>query len=381
MSRSNDVPRVAFLFLGHIHQVFHTAPIAFELGCLEKTELSLFAGSRAGLELLKRLERHYPGSDARIEILEPAIWHRALATLKHRPYPRWKFVMRRHERRLLGYDVIVSPDFYSFQLIRRRSGERPLFVSVFHGAGDRGYELDERLLFYDKVLLPGKKVARRLEDIGILPRVSSSIIGYPKFDVLSNDRSPRTRIFEIDRPTVLYTPHFVDGLSSWHDWGLDILEMFHRSDRYNLIFAPHIMLFAKKDPRQLIPDRYFEASHIHIDTGSLASVDMTYTNMADVYLGDVSSQVYEFVIRPRPCIFLDPHGTDWRDDPSFRFWNMGPVVTSLRDLAGVFATPPALDDATRAIQQDLVAETFDLDPAKSSGVRGAEVILELLERG
>lgn len=380
MDRRNPAPRVGFLFLGHIHQIVHTAPIAFELARTERAEVWLFPSSREGADLLRRLGSRYPGSRARIEILEPALRHRGLTTLKGRPYPRWKFVMRRHERRLLGFDVLVSPDFYSMHLIRRRCGNRPLFIWAFHGAGDRKYEHDERLLNYDQVLLPGEKVARRLEAQGILPRVPSSIIGYPKFDVLGKEKTSGTRIFENPRPTVLYTPHFVEDLSSWYDWGLDILEMFHRSDRYNLIFAPHIMLFAKRDPRRSIPGKYFEAPHIHIDTGSLASVDMTYTNMADVYLGDVSSQVYEFAVRPRPCIFLDPHGIDWRDDPSFRFWNLGPVITSLRDLERAFEAPPMLDDATRAVQRELLAETFDLDPFKNSGARGAEAILECLER-
>ncbi|MGH7550883.1 MAG: hypothetical protein ACREK3_09070 [Gemmatimonadota bacterium] len=380
MNRSDSVPRVAFLFLGHIHHVFHTAPIAYELACMGKVEVRLLTSSREGLELLKRVERHYPGNDARIEILEPSLEHRVLRRVKGRPYPRAKFVMRRHEQQLLDYDVLVSPDFYSIQLIQRRRGERPLFVLVFHGAGDREYGPDERLLLYDLVLLPGEKFARRLEALGILPRVSSSIIGYPKFDIFGDHLSVDAQLFETPRPTVLYTPHFVKELSSWHDWGFDILEMFHQSDRYNLILAPHIMLFAKKDPRRLIPSRYFEAPHLHIDTGSLASVDMTYTKLADVYLGDVSSQVYEFVVRPRPCVFLDPHGIDWRGNPSFRFWNLGPVITHLHDLERVFDTPPTLDDATRTVQHELIAETFDLDPAKSSGARAAEAILELLKQ-
>lgn len=29
---------------------------------------------------------------------------------------------------------------------------------------------------------------------------------------------------------------------------------------------------------------------------------MTYTPAADIYLGDVSSQSYEFLLDPRPCL-------------------------------------------------------------------------------
>lgn len=373
-------PRVGFLYLGHIHQVFHTASIAFELAATGRAEVRLFPSTREGADLLGRLGERYPGNGARIEILEPALGQRGLVRLKGRPYPRWKSVLRRHERRLLGFDALVSPDFYSIHLILRRRGPRPLFVRVFHGAGDRDYGPDERLLLYDQVLLPGRKLARRLEEQRILPRVAASVIGYPKFDVVSTERKPAGGLFGSPRPIVLYTPHFVEPHSSWHRWGLDVLEMFRARDRYNLIFAPHIMLFAKRNPRRSIPAKIFDTPNVHVDTGSLASVDMTYTGMADVYLGDVSSQVYEFVIHPRPCLFLDPNGVDWRGDPSYRFWSLGRVLTGLDELERALEEPPVLDEATRAVQRELAAETFDVDPRRSAGARGAEALLELLER-
>ena len=59
---------------------------------------------------------------------------------------------------------------------------------------------------------------------------------------------------------------------------------------------------------------------------------MTYTSGADLYLGDVSSQVYEFLRAPRPCLFLNSHGVDWHDDPSYLHWHAGPVLDSPADL-------------------------------------------------
>lgn len=73
-----------------------------------------------------------------------------------------------------------------------------------------------------------------------------------------------------------------------------MLEAFRNQDRYNLIFAPHVMLFERKwvvtlDPPSLarvMPPGAGMASdpRIHIDTGSAASSDMSYTNRADIYL-------------------------------------------------------------------------------------------------
>jgi hypothetical protein len=190
------------------------------------------------------------------------------------------------------------------------------------------------------------------------------------------------------RPTVLYNPHLSPHLSSWYKWGRRTLDWFLDQDRYNLIFAPHIMLFERRVvltvdkfrmdfPGSLSP-RYAGAAHIHIDKGSRASTDMTYTNCADIYLGDASSQVYEFLRTPRPCVFLDPFGFDHRDDPNFAHWGAGPVVTDLSSLgdlldrafaqhAGIFETR----------QRQLLARTFDVSSTPAS-VRAADAIVRRL---
>ena len=53
---------------------------------------------------------------------------------------------------------------------------------------------------------------------------------------------------------------------------------------------------------------------------------MTYTEAALVYIGDASSQVYEFLRRPRPCIFLNFEQVDWRDRENYSHWHLGQVI-------------------------------------------------------
>lgn len=77
--------------------------------------------------------------------------------------------------------------------------------------------------------------------------------------------------------------------------GIEVLEWFARQDDYNLIFAPHVMLFRRRlhtsvehrriRLRRRIPERLRNLSHIRIDTGSQNSVDMSYVLAADIYLG------------------------------------------------------------------------------------------------
>ena len=70
-------------------------------------------------------------------------------------------------------------------------------------------------------------------------------------------------------------------------------------------------------------ERLAVPGRVIIDLGSERSLDMTYSRAADIYAGDVSSQVYEFLDRPKPCVFLNAHGIEWRDNPNFPNWDLG----------------------------------------------------------
>jgi CDP-glycerol glycerophosphotransferase (TagB/SpsB family) len=105
---------------------------------------------------------------------------------------------------------------------------------------------------------------------------------------------------------------------------------------------------------------------------------MTYTNAADIYLGDVSSQIYEFLKTPRPCIFLNTHHVDHRGDPNYAHWQAGQVIDSIDDL-GAALNQAQTDHAHvyRPIQRTLFDHTFDLTDEPSS-CRAARVIANLV---
>ena len=107
---------------------------------------------------------------------------------------------------------------------------------------------------------------------------------------------------------------------------------------------------------------------------------MSYTRNADLYIGDVSSQIYEFIQRPRPAIFLNSHGAKWHDDPSYAFWHFGQVVDDVADLGAALERAFPLSEEDRQRQSAAFAQTFSIDPARSSASRAAEAIAAYLER-
>jgi CDP-glycerol glycerophosphotransferase (TagB/SpsB family) len=278
-----------------------------------------------------------------------------------------------------GYDAIVTPE-RTTAVIRKFGLKHPRLVYTQHGAGDRAGPFEPRLGAFDLVFATGAKQRDRMVGEGLVRAESCVVVGYPKFDLVDALAEPPPHLFDDDRPVVIYNPHFDPSVSSWPRWGLQVLRAFLDDQRHNLIFAPHIRLFegaSRLELEALAPFR--GRRNIHIDLGGPASVDMTYTRMADVYLGDVSSQVYEFLRRPRPCVHLNAHAVDWRGDESYRHWRFGPVLETPAGLADAIDRARALHGAYAAIQEEGFRFSFDLQP-RSSSRRSAEAIADLLQR-
>ncbi|HEX2812635.1 MAG TPA: hypothetical protein VHO04_08125 [Sphingopyxis sp.] len=380
---------IGFLFNHHgAHQVAHALPVALALlGRGTNARVSILVSEGCEGEV-RRLAAATPGAAPEIVRLRPPS---ALARAANRASGRALptdivSTLRRNLDRFRTLDALVVPEKTSL-LLKSLFGLKSLkLVHTRHGAGDRAIGFDKASGKFDLVLLSGEKIRDRLAEADLLKENGHAIVGYPKFD-LAPPSHPR--LFPKDRPTVLYNPHPSPALSSWYRMGPAILDWFARSDRYNLIFAPHVMLFRKRVTASLSPFAlgwnlgpradHYEHDHMLIDTGSAASLDMTYTDAADIYLGDASSQVYEFIRRPRPCFFLNPRGLAWQGNPDFAHWRAGTVLTSIDELDSALAETPTLSPAMRARQEDIFGYSFDLQDRPSSE-RAAEAILDFMAR-
>ncbi|MBJ7415746.1 MAG: hypothetical protein JHC88_09900 [Niveispirillum sp.] len=381
--------RVGFLFNhDQIHQVAHSLPIALALakGGFDGEILVTTTNERIRREVMrlgvdeigKRITHVDLGLRTRSQLLS--------GVLESLVPSRKLLVYGDNLDFFRSLDVLVVAEKTSLVLKSLYGLKNLKIIHTRHGAGDRAIGFDKASAGFDHVFCSGPKIRERLITEAGLSAEKISMVGYPKFDTVD----PSVTVFPVRSraPVVLYNPHCSSHLSSWFKHGRQVLDFFVDNPDYQLIFAPHVMLFERKfvltidklriDSPGHIDERYLRAPNIHIDLGSRASTDMSYTMMADLYLGDVSSQIYEFLWRPRPCLFLNSHGIDWQSDPNYAHWKAGPVIRSPADLAqGLKQALDSHEGEYRATQAAMFARSFDLTERPSSE-RAAEVLAGLM---
>ncbi|OUJ14750.1 hypothetical protein [Acetobacter sp. DsW_063] len=371
--------RLLFPYIAQPHQTLHSLPIAMETASRHPgVEVHVACATEKHLDYAKFLASFYPEAQVRFELLHlPNLIRRQVE--KHGHSVISKFASLFYNKNYFStFQGIVVPERTSLYL-RKLGVQTPRMIWTRHGAGDRavGFARDVRL--FDYVLMAGRKLEQRLlADGSIRPgRYKTGV--YAKFDMVQRMQTGRPRLFPNDRPTVMYNPHFSRGLSSWPRFGLNILDHFARQDRYNLVFAPHYRLFdTRRAEIAQLKRAYGHYEHMLIDTGSPRSLDMTYTMGSDLYLGDVSSQVAEFLIRPRPCLFLNAHDVAWQDDPNYRFWSLGDVRDSADDIGGAIDRAFFTHEDFIASQKDYIGDTFDLSGDAPTAPVGADAIVDYL---
>jgi hypothetical protein len=364
--------KIGFIFLDEIHHIDHFITTAIELAKTNKVSILTFPSKHTYLrDSLKRLN----GEDVILEELKTKAFRAFTDKLKNRDFPRKAFWMKKNKNYLLScFDALVFTDFIQHTLYKsRKSEKKPIFIYFAHGLAGRAYAFKKDLTYFDLHLVTGHFFYNQLKKRDLLSK-QNILCGYPKIDAVKNQI--RKNYFNNDNPIVLYNPHFMPPFSSWHEHGLDILAFFYNNPDYNLIFAPHINLFADKgmEKKQAIPATYFEAKNIHLDLGSTQSVNMTYTQQATIYLGDVSSQVYEFIINPRPCIFINSEKINYNKDSHYRFWQCGEVINTTEALEKALQNTELNFKKYKPIQEKIKEENIYSENGSTATQRASNAI-------
>ena len=370
--------RVAFLFLGETLLIPHLYPIVEALAA-EAPDLRIdcWVSTSVHEGLLTRWLAE-AGIDARRVRVRRAPGFRNHPQLLHGenpPLPAKLPMLARLAPWLLPARVVVCAEQTSLWLPNALPFLPMRFIMTAHGAGSVSNRKDGRRRRAYRLFLSSDREADELAVTG-KDRARMVTTGYVK--AAFTHRTPAQALFAERRPIILYTPHWQRHRSSWWAWGREIVAMLAAQDRYNVILAPHQRLVEKDPAIRAVLEEAARLPHVHADLDSFAMVDGSYTAAADLYLGDTSSQVGEFLMRPRPCVFLNPDRSDWRATDDHGFWECGEVVDALPDLAGAidsaFADQPRYLNAQRRYVEEVVG-----DVSPDSARRAAHAVIAALE--
>ena len=346
---------IAFLAIAEAQQLYHWLPAALELARRPGVRVHVLSPSDAILDLVAGYD-----TDQRLRPVRLRRFSGQPDSLFRQPSRI--LTLLGNYRTIAAFPLLVTTEI-STAWLRRVPGFASRLVLIKHGAGDREGGYKKRHADFDLTLVAGEKDRRRMIERGLCAEGTVAVGGYAKFEL----KAARQRFFADDKPVLLYNPHFDPDLSSWVRHGPAMLAALESLKGWNVIIAPHTKL------AQAVAPIVSAAPHIRVDMGSRHAIDMSYTMSADVYLGDVSSQIYEFLIQPRPCIFLN---LDRRDASSeaFAHWRLGQVIETPDALSVALGRANDLQPGFVAAQEAAMEQSIDLSPIPASR-RQADIIM------
>lgn len=368
--------KIAFIYIAEPYQCYHAASVAIFLkkyiNC-EVTEYYSFTDSKIHLFNINSLYNSYIS----IKPFKKSVFSRFLHMIRFLDTEK-NYVLKENIHDLNKYDAIIATE-NTAAFLKQQDGFKPKLILIQHGAGDRKVSDEYLAKYFDLVLFPGPKMRDYFIKSGFSTLEKSKIIGYPKFDILSKSKENNFYIFNNENQIVLYNPHYKKSQTSYYSWNKYLISSFKKQDIYNLIVAPHVKMFHEKYfiNKFLLKSR--GDKNVFIDTGSIKTLDMTYTSNASIYIGDVSSQIYEFIIKPRPCVFLNPHKISWRGNPYFKNWEFGEVVESEEEIMPAVYRAQEKHEQYIDIQKEMFQKTFDNYTLTGASQRAARAIMDYLE--
>lgn len=360
---------IGFLLIGGSHHILHLIPPASELAKAPHVKVIIYVRHQSEKIICERVLRDLGLETHDVRVLTANPFLKALS-------PKLS-VLFGNIGRLKALDALVVAERTS-TILRHWPGKFPIFIHTPHGAGDRAKSYDQRIRHFDHVLVAGDKDKARMIEKQIVRDDNCFVTGYIKPFTVRRLSVELPKLFPTDQPIVLYNPHFHKTLSSWPEYGSELLEYFAKSQNFNFIVAPHMRLFDRaSEASRAHVEAFQKYPNIHIDLGSSRSTDMTYTHLADIYLGDVSSQVYEFLSEPKPCVFIGPETTSWQDNPDYAHWQYGQVCHSQNAVIDALETAFSDHERYKAVQIKGSRAAMG-DPDWNPVIRAADRILSIL---
>ncbi|MBX7457477.1 hypothetical protein K3152_04385 [Qipengyuania sp. 1NDH17] len=369
--------RLAFVYIAEAYQFYHAAAVMFDLMQREGVEVDIFHVDPAFPEHLERLRLAHGMEALSSEELSAGLVGKAIKSVKLLGLAKPQ-VLAANEKRLARYDAVISTEDGIARLFAGHpAASRPARIVITHGAGTRYFPSLPQMAKCDLVVAKGPRDAETYVENTSLNREQVVAGGYPKLVTTGLLATSRDPLFANANPVVLYNPHKEPKQRSWDAFFQPLLDGFRHDRSRNLIVAPHVKMFRRRSEKVREKLRALSDENILVDPASPSLLDNTYTEAADIYVGDVSSQVVEFLARPRPCVFLNAHGLDWQEDPHYAMWHMGEVIDDPAELIPAIERAPRLHERFATRQAAFAASALG-DTSERSVRMSADAIEEFV---
>ena len=248
-----------------------------------------------------------------------------------------------------NYDVLFFSDLFDRISFHQRFGsyeekyqKQMRHIHCPHGFSDKGFYL-KKAAKEDILLVYGQNMLDLLQFCGVMEQLNHYVISgnyrYTYYKMLRNhfDTLAEEEVFaqfERQQPVILYAPTWLDYESS--STFFDCAEQFlgELPDSYNLLVKLH--------PRLELDDtsNFYRIISKYSDKKNIVFVSdfpviYPLLERSDVYVGDMSSIGYDYLIYNRPMFFLNKAGRNPNTDHRLFLYRCGIAVTPM-DFSSLF---------------------------------------------
>ena len=195
---SSEGFRVAFLYNHDIsHQVAHSAPIAVELTRNHPdVDVSIITSSDEQNSMVLEIFKRAKVSPPKIIRIGLPRWAEAIDKLARYFAPFRRIANLFCNKALFeSFDAIIAPETTTSMLKTRFGLKGVKLIYTQHGAGDAAIGFQPVIRAYDFVLASGEKVRDRLLSLGCITQKGHAVIGYPKFDLITQSGVEKPKLF------------------------------------------------------------------------------------------------------------------------------------------------------------------------------------------
>lgn len=296
--------------------------------------------------------------------------YRTLRNLIDYPQLDYKLGIINSKSHIKKLDAFVFTDMTTGEVIKKIDPSINV-IWALHGPVSTSHGYSVSTSNVDLILNPGPSTFDSFQGTSAKLHKTGSI----KLEsIMEKTAHNENSLFPNKNPTVVFNPHFNKnlGAQSWEVFGKQVLDHFNSRPQYNLIFAPHPNL---KKIFDLSFDNQSYGDNIIIDIDSKKLSNLFYEKHADIYLGDISSQVLEYIyLKPRPLIFLIDESSLLSEETR-KIHSLGSVINSVEEIDDLILKE--LSEHKRLAQEKFVLNTFyKIDSPK---INAAEGIIKLNE--